>query len=769
MESPSRDLLRQLSELGLPSPLGISGCARTARRLARGLPASDSIWLDALVHARRLTHFQAVEIEAERGSQLLVAGKYLLLRRRHSDAVLPAYEALDRHTRHRVLLLRGHPLAGHETTAAQLAQVVRSLSSCRELVPFVPLETHDDHHGQVLISPLPAGESVDKLLVRRGRFPEEVVLGIGRDLAFQLARTESLACHGDLRLSNLWLCNGGRGIVINWALLNSLRPAISMHVGLPLEVLDGMAPERLRDGQPATTASDLYAFGCALWQLLAGRPPFLVADPLGKMMSHRTLAIPEIRSIAPDVSEAVSNLIGRLVEKDPSRRPASFEEVHSLLVSPRRARIRVRSFSQSFSSISPQSHPTLRSAPPSASRSPRLPRLAAAMVLSLAIVAAAWFRENLGLPGLLRASANAVMEFRPDPMSVSATSAGMASRSSAPQHAASASPHPGALPNPDANGAVTLTADHEYNGATLRSNQGLIVAGTREQPATIRIQKIPLILEAESIRLANVRIVVASFSEAGAAPVQLDAAEVTLENCWIEQPPAHAPRSIVNWDCSAFDSPRAGRLHVRDCVLLSQGGVFDITSAVTSIFFENVYREGPGPLLQLAAGARSGLQVPVMMNACSFRGSGPLIRLTGDQLARSGRLSVQGAESVVELAQGNAMIELAQQHLSVDWQQHVEIAAQGLLVQQQAVLVGVTLRGQGADSGTILEVNTGSMRIDGVLSGEFHFESEAANARVSRAVVDAMPVRYSTRPPGADMARLPRVFESAAASVRAHR
>jgi hypothetical protein len=715
---------------------------------------SDSIWLDSLVRLRRLTHFQAREIEAERGHALLIAGRYLLLKPRHSDPILPAYEALDRQLRRRVLVIQGSLPAADEAAANRLGKTTRNLAACRGVVPSVPMDFHVEGQRHILINPLPDGESLDKLVVRRGRFPESIVRGIGRELSFQLAQTESLACHGDLRLSNFWLCGDGSAVVTNWGLLNSLVPAISIHVPVPLDMLDGIAPERLSEARPAGTTSDLYAFGCTLWQLLAGRPPFLVADPLGKMMSQRTLSIPEIRSVAPDVSETFSKLLARLTEKDPQRRPASFEEVHALLAPARRGRSRLKAFSRSFASASPLSD---RFALPSRAR---LPRLAAAMFLSLAIIGLAWYRDPLGLPGLLRVSANVAHG------KSSATGMGTTPPLEEPsrhpptiEHAQEDSPRIATFPAPDADGVIFLNGDQDYSGATLRGGRQLTLQGSPEQPAIIRIRETPLVLEAEIVRLVHARIIIESSQSPDQIPVRIQAGEISIENCRIEQWAEGSSGGLIAWEFSELESARSGRLHMRDCVLLSDRAVFDIRSPVTTVFFENVYREGSGPLLRMQSGARAGLQVPVMVNACTFRKSGPLIRFTGDRFADSGRLSLQGAESVIDLDGGAAVIELMAESLRTDWQQHLEIAAQGLVVRPAAVLVGVALPGPKHAFANVQEVDTGSMRIDGVLSGEFHFEPGNALSGLQRVVIDSLPVRYSPRPPGADVTRLPAAID----------
>src|SRR5690606_22957732 len=129
-----------------------------------------------------------------------------------------------------------------------------------------------------IVSPCHEGESLSRLLVRRGRFPVDVVHKLAYELARQLSATGTLP-HGDLRPSNVLLTSRGEVVLLNWGILNAMVPVISLHRRLPLEAWDGFAPERLEAGRPASTTADMYALGCLLWQLLTGRVPYGMVEP----------------------------------------------------------------------------------------------------------------------------------------------------------------------------------------------------------------------------------------------------------------------------------------------------------------------------------------------------------------------------------------------------------------------------------------------------------------------------------------------------------
>ncbi len=77
--------------------------------------------------------------------------------------------------------------------------------------------------------------------------------------------------------------------------------------------------------------SDLYALGCVLYELVGGRPPFVGDDAVAIIGQH--LNTPPVAPSwhRPDCPAALEALILRLLEKVPSKRPASATEVRQAL------------------------------------------------------------------------------------------------------------------------------------------------------------------------------------------------------------------------------------------------------------------------------------------------------------------------------------------------------------------------------------------------------------------------------------------------------
>jgi eukaryotic-like serine/threonine-protein kinase len=105
------------------------------------------------------------------------------------------------------------------------------------------------------------------------------------------------------------------------ALTNSptiTSPAMMTGVGVLLGTSAYMAPEQAK-GRPADTRSDIWAFGCVLFEMLTGTRAFDgedVAETLANVLKGQ----PDWKRLPPQTSPELRRFLGRLLEKDRKRR-----------------------------------------------------------------------------------------------------------------------------------------------------------------------------------------------------------------------------------------------------------------------------------------------------------------------------------------------------------------------------------------------------------------------------------------------------------------
>ncbi|MEV0926680.1 serine/threonine-protein kinase [Streptomyces spongiicola] len=138
--------------------------------------------------------------------------------------------------------------------------------------------------------------------------------------------------HRDLKPGNVLVARDGTVKVLDFGIAAILRADATKltATGSPVGTSQYMAPEQVRGGR-VTPRTDLYALGCVLHELLAGRALFRADSELALMYRHVTEAPTPLRRLRPEVPAALEELVLHLLAKAPEARPADVQEVYERL------------------------------------------------------------------------------------------------------------------------------------------------------------------------------------------------------------------------------------------------------------------------------------------------------------------------------------------------------------------------------------------------------------------------------------------------------
>ncbi len=208
------------------------------------------------------------------------------------------------------------------------------------------IEIYRDEGAQtpVLILELVTGESLVETLYR-GPLSVEAALPIAAQLLEGLASAhEAGIVHRDLKPANIRITSEGRVKILDFGLAkalsatDSLPPAVAPTLTAGATMLGAvmgtpayMSPEQAR-GQAADARSDLWSFGCVVFEMLTGRKAFpgeTVSDTLAAVLT-REPALEELPDATP---EPVRAALERSLEKDAARRTVGAREMREAFVS----------------------------------------------------------------------------------------------------------------------------------------------------------------------------------------------------------------------------------------------------------------------------------------------------------------------------------------------------------------------------------------------------------------------------------------------------
>lgn len=163
--------------------------------------------------------------------------------------------------------------------------------------------------------------------------------------------------HRDIKPQNIMLAwNGGTGNLSDggaWVKLTDFgivrvaEDAGLTNSGIVLGTADYLSPEQAR-GETLTGSSDLYSLGVVMFEMLAGRPPFVGPTAVSIAMQHATANPPPLRQFNPMVPPVLEQLINRTLQKEPEDRFTSAAEMQKALRTCAREIVRGKSSSQAY-------------------------------------------------------------------------------------------------------------------------------------------------------------------------------------------------------------------------------------------------------------------------------------------------------------------------------------------------------------------------------------------------------------------------------------
>ncbi|HEX5387374.1 MAG TPA: protein kinase [Gemmatimonadales bacterium] len=189
---------------------------------------------------------------------------------------------------------------------------------------IVPLHDSGERNGLLYyVMPYLEGESLRHRIDREGPLPLDAAVSIARAVALALDYAHRRGVlHRDIKPENILLHEGG-ALVADFGVARAMTAVVSDQVsepGIAIGTPAYMSPEQASAERHLDGRTDVYALGCVLYEMVAGRPPFAGTGARATMARHVMEPPLPLRGLRADVPESLDNAVARALAKDPSER-----------------------------------------------------------------------------------------------------------------------------------------------------------------------------------------------------------------------------------------------------------------------------------------------------------------------------------------------------------------------------------------------------------------------------------------------------------------
>ena len=165
-------------------------------------------------------------------------------------------------------------------------------------------------------------------------------VGQALDIAIQVCAAVGYAhraglVHCDLKPQNVLVTADGRVKVTDFGIARALSPAPQGEVEVVWGTPQYLSPEQAA-GEPPSSASDVYAIGVILYEMLTGELPFIAEDAQTLALKHLREEPPALSARNPRVPLHVEQIVRRALDKDPGKRYRTADQLGRILIACRR-------------------------------------------------------------------------------------------------------------------------------------------------------------------------------------------------------------------------------------------------------------------------------------------------------------------------------------------------------------------------------------------------------------------------------------------------
>ena len=249
------------------------------------------------------------------------AGRYQVIEGLGHGGMGKVYKVLDKEIQEEVALKLLNPeIASDEKTIERFRN---ELKYARRITHRNICRMHDinrERDTYFITMEYVQGEDLKTVIKRTGWLPEGEAVPLALQVCEGLTEAHRLGViHRDLKPQNIMIDRDGNVRIMDFGIARSMAAKGVTEAGMIIGTPDYMSPEQV-EGMEADARSDIYALGATLYEMVTGRVPFEGETALIIAMKQKAEIPLCPKEINPQLSEELSTVILKCLEKDREKR-----------------------------------------------------------------------------------------------------------------------------------------------------------------------------------------------------------------------------------------------------------------------------------------------------------------------------------------------------------------------------------------------------------------------------------------------------------------
>lgn len=280
----------------------------------------------------KLTPFQADEVGAGRGNQLLL-GNYLVLSKIGEGGMGTVFKALHRRMQRLVAVKVIRKEVATREFITRFRREIQLLARLNHPNVVIAYDSDQCPMGDFLVMEYVEGTDLSEVMKRTGPLSIAEAISAVRQsaLALDYAHQQGIV-HRDIKPANLLRDVNGCIKVVDLGLARvaaweGATASDMTQMGAVAGTVDFMSPEQAENPLGVDHRSDIYSLGCTLFYLLTSGPMFAKSSPIGRILAHRSEPPPKLPVARSDVPDGLDAIFQRMVAKSPHDRFDTMQQV----------------------------------------------------------------------------------------------------------------------------------------------------------------------------------------------------------------------------------------------------------------------------------------------------------------------------------------------------------------------------------------------------------------------------------------------------------